>query len=281
MLEQRNFFLYDESNYVNHTFYSELNKKIQIYGLISTDGIGSQPSKLLTPTNCIKFNVLEKKLKEKIVLQLEDIRRKQKIDVRNEKITNFSILASPKLNKIGEKRKMSYVIIGEVEIGGLQSFDKYDKLNPVEVSIIDSEVNTFLSKYSKNYKYQFIIKKLLFSTALGKETNVIFAGCNGLNDAKVTLINGKVNKALGVININQITNWEKILNKSKWVNVTFNDSQLDPTSSKHFAFGFITNSLYDLLNFEYSLLDNERKLIPFTKGETKVPVLNYTIQIVR
>ena len=96
---------------------------------------------------------MEKKLKEKIVLQLEDIRRKQKIDFRNEKITNFSILASPKLNKIGEKRKMSYVIIGEVEIGGLQSFDKYDKLNPVEVSIIDSEVNTFLSKYSKNYKY--------------------------------------------------------------------------------------------------------------------------------
>ena len=90
-----------------------------------------------------------------------------------------------------------------------------------------------------------------------------------------------MNKALGVININQITNWKKIVNKSKWVNVTFNDSQLDPTSSKHFAFGFITNSLYDLLNFEYSLLDNERKLIPFTKGETKVPVLNYTIQIVR
>ena len=122
---------------------------------------------------------------------------------------------------------------------------------------------------------------MLFSTALGKETNVIFVGCNGLNDAKVTLINGKVNKALGVININQITNWKKIVNKSKWVNVTFNDSQLDPTSSKHFAFGFITNSLYDVLNFEYSLLDNERKLIPFTKGETKVPVLNYTIQIVR
>ena len=26
-LEQRNFFLYDESNYINHTFYTELNKK--------------------------------------------------------------------------------------------------------------------------------------------------------------------------------------------------------------------------------------------------------------
>ena len=27
-LEQRNFFLFDESNYINHTFYTELNKKI-------------------------------------------------------------------------------------------------------------------------------------------------------------------------------------------------------------------------------------------------------------
>ena len=176
---------------------------------------------------------------------------------------------------------MSYVIIDEVEIGGLQFFDKYGKLNPVEVSIRDSKVNTFLSKYSKSYKYRFIINNLLFSTTLGKEINVIFVGCNGLNDAKVTLINGKVHKALGVININQITNWEKIVNKSKWVNVTFNDSQLDPTSSKHFAFGFITNSLYDVLNFKYSLLDDEGKLIPFTKGESKVPILNYTIQILR
>ena len=86
----------------------------------------------------------KKKLREKIVLQLEDIRRKQKIDVRNKKITNFSILA------VKKEKKKSYVIIDEVKIGGLQSFDKYYKLNPVEVSIRVSEVNTLLSKYIKN-----------------------------------------------------------------------------------------------------------------------------------
>ena len=95
------------------------------------------------------------------MLQLKDIKKKEKIDVRDKNITNFSILVSPKLNKIGEKRKMSYVIVDEVKIGGLNSFDKYDKLNPVEVSIRDSDVNTFLSKYSKNYKYRFIINNLL------------------------------------------------------------------------------------------------------------------------
>ena len=70
---------------------------------------------------------------------------------------------------------MSNVIIDEVKIGGLQSFDKYDKLNPVEVSIRDSEVNAFLSKYSKNYKYRFIINNLLFNTTLGKETKYSLA----------------------------------------------------------------------------------------------------------
>ena len=70
---------------------------------------------------------------------------------------------------------MSNFIIDEVKIGGLQSFDKYDKLNPVEVSIRDSEVNAFLSKYSKNYKYRFIINNLLFNTTLGKETKYSLA----------------------------------------------------------------------------------------------------------
>ena len=101
---------------------------------------------------------------------------------------------------------MSYVLTDEVKISGLQSFDKYDKLNPVEVSVRHSQVKKFLSKYRKNCKYQFIMNNLLLSTTLRKETNIIFVGCNGLNNAKATLINGKVNKALGVININQITN---------------------------------------------------------------------------
>ena len=39
---------------------------------------------------------------------------------------------------------MSYKIIDQKKIGRLQNFDRYDKLNPVDVSIKDSEVNTFL-----------------------------------------------------------------------------------------------------------------------------------------
>lgn len=73
-------------------FFTELNKKIQIYSLISTDGIGLKSAELVTPATSVKFNILEKKFKEKIILQLQDIRRKEKIDVKGKEITNFLIL---------------------------------------------------------------------------------------------------------------------------------------------------------------------------------------------
>ena len=166
-LEQRNFFLFNEGNCKNHTFYTELNKKKKI---ISTDGIGLKATELISPANNLKFNVLEKKHKEKVVLQLKDIRSKQKIDVKDKKRTNFSILSTTQKNRVGVKRKMTSKIINEIKIGGMQSFEKYDKLNPVEVSVKDSEVNTFLSRF-KRYKYRLIINNLLLSSSLTKDTN--------------------------------------------------------------------------------------------------------------
>ena len=83
---------------------------------------------------------------------------------------------------------------------------------------------------------------------------MIFVSCNGLNDAKETLINGKIVKALGVVSINQIKSWDKLKGKGKRINVPFNNSELDPASSKHFAFEFITTNLHEILNFEYILL---------------------------
>ena len=55
-------------------------------------------------------------------------------------------------------------IIEQVKIGGLQNFDAYDKLNPVEATVRDSELNTFL----------------LFSSTLTNDTTVISVSCNGL-----------------------------------------------------------------------------------------------------
>ena len=46
------------------------------------------------------------------------------------------------------------------------------------------------------------------------------------------------------------------------------------------AFAFEPTDLHSLLNFEYSLLDDDGKLIKFKKDEDKIPTLNFSIQIV-
>ena len=64
-LKQKNFFLYGESNYINHT---ELNKKLRIYSLISTLAISIKTTNLLRPRNSLKFRVLHNKYMDHIVL---------------------------------------------------------------------------------------------------------------------------------------------------------------------------------------------------------------------
>ena len=87
-----------------------------------------------------------------------------------------------------------------------------------------------------------------------------FLICDGLNDARDSLINGKVYKRHGLININEIRDWTKIKGESKWINIIFNDSE-NPTLAKYFAFAFETVNLSNLLNFHLSLLDNKAKPI--------------------
>ena len=55
--------MYDESNYITHTFYTELNKKLQIYGIIPTSTIGIESTtKLVRPENGLKFNVINENI---------------------------------------------------------------------------------------------------------------------------------------------------------------------------------------------------------------------------
>ena len=59
---------------------------------------------------------------------------------------------------------MSNFIRDEVKIFGLQTFERYEKLNPVETSIKDSEINTFLSRFTCN-EYRLIINNLLSNSS--------------------------------------------------------------------------------------------------------------------
>ena len=143
----------------------------------------------------------------------------------------------------------------EFIIEGLQNFEQYSKINPISVRIIDPDLQTKLLFYSKKYKYRFIANSLLFSSSVKEDTKTIFISSNGLNDAKDLLFNGKVFQGTGVIYISEIEKCYKIKNESYWTNVVLTDSTY-PIAAKHFAFGFETTDLHNLLNFEYSLLND-------------------------
>ena len=99
-------------------------------------------------------------------------------------------------------------------------------------------------------------------------------------DARTSLINRKIYKSVGVVNVNKLTNWTELKGKSKCVNIVLNDSEYS-TLAKHFAFAFETTNLNDLLNFELSLLDDQAKLIKFAATEQKIPALTFTIQVIK
>ena len=92
---------------------------------------------------------------------------------------------------------MSYEIIDTIKIAGLQNFDNYQKLNPVEISIDSNKTVNYLSNYKK-YKFRFIIEYLLFSSSITNETELIFILCDVAKNAKQLLINSRLYKTLGV-----------------------------------------------------------------------------------
>ena len=204
-----------------------------------------------------------------IVLQLEDIRKPGKMERKDAKVSNFSILSTKPKRKVGSKRKVSYQLIDAFRIAGLQNCNLDEKLNLIEINIRDSKIQEKLSRYgTQRYKYRFIVDSLLISSSVAQDANVIFLICNGLNDARDLLINGKLYKSICVTNISKIKDWTKLKGVSKWINIIFNDSE-NPTLAKHFAFAFETVNLSNLLNFQLSLLDDKAKPIKFALNEKK------------
>ena len=126
--------------------------------------------------------------------------------------------------------------IDQVKIEGLQNFEQYKKINPIDIHITDLEIQTKLMFYSKRNKYRFIANSLLFSSSIKEDTKSNFIITNGLNDAKDISINGKLFQGIGVIYISEDKNWDKIKKESYWISVILTDP-LFAIDAKHFAFG--------------------------------------------
>ena len=60
---------------------------------------------------------------------------------------------------------MSHQIVDEIRIVGLQNYPVYEKTNPIEINIDDSEIQGKLSRYgTQRHKYRFIIDSLLINS---------------------------------------------------------------------------------------------------------------------
>ena len=241
-------------------FYVELDKKLQIYRLISTSAIEIKATQLVRPSNSLKFQVMNNKILTQLILSLEGIKEPGKIKTKEAKVTSFSILSTKSKRITGLKRKMSYEIKDEFRIFEIQNFELFEKLIPINMQIRDNKIKSKLAKYSnKRYKYRFVIANLLLSSPTEQDTYVTFLMCNGLNDAKESLINGKLYKTLGVVNTTEIKDWNKLKGQSRWINIVFKDSE-NPTVAKLFAFLFETINFTHLLNFQLTFADDEAKL---------------------
>ena len=76
--EIKNIFLSDDNNLISSIFFTELNKKIQYYGFISSL-YNNSDKQLVNSKNRLKFNILRNIEKEFLTLQLEDILTPKKV----------------------------------------------------------------------------------------------------------------------------------------------------------------------------------------------------------
>ena len=111
--ETKSFFLYDNSNLISNTFFTELNKKIQACGYILLL-YNDRDEQLITLKNRLKFNILVDIEKEFITLHSEDILMPKKIET-TDSTQNISMLVAGKMNR---------KIVDEIKIEVFQNFQQ-------------------------------------------------------------------------------------------------------------------------------------------------------------
>ena len=119
---------------------------------------------------------------------------------------------------------------------------------------------------------------LLFPASIKNDTKQIFVTCKELNGVKKSILNGKVQDLLSIIDLDKINSWKEIKGQSIWINATFKD-QKEINNNSHLCFPFLTRSLNDLLSFSIHLRDDKNKEIEFNSGEQKINILNFQTDV--
>ena len=107
--EQKNFILYDEIDFIKETFFTELNKNIPSYGIISLH-YDCNKKTFINWKNKLGFNINKNIKKEFVTLQLEEALALKKIETEDSKMTNISILT---VSEIRKKKKIAASFLTE------------------------------------------------------------------------------------------------------------------------------------------------------------------------
>ena len=129
--------------------------------------------------------------------------------------------------------------IETITIKEKQSFELYDHINPIQITIDDDRIVNILKKHANVY-YKLTPMGILFPASIKNNSEQIFVTSRELNNAKPVLINGKLENLLATIKLNKINSLEHIKGKSLRVNVNF-DSLEELKRNRSFLF-FIQNS---------------------------------------
>ena len=107
-----------------------------------------------------------------------------------------------------------------INIRGQQNFEEDAVINPIEIKIKNDRTQNMFDKYKK-CAAKFILDELLFLSAIRNDRDNIFITVGRLVDAKYSITNGKIYQTIGMINLSEIENWDKMEKSSPWVNVEF------------------------------------------------------------
>ena len=164
------------------------------------------------------------------------------------------------ITKIGEKGKQKMNVVDFISVRGQQQFEKKCKINPIKIKIENEKVQLMFQKFNK-YIIRLKLESLIFSSSIKNNTEKILLVTNGLSDAKYSLINDELFQTIGVINLRDIENLEKIKkfflgrggggegSKCKFLVETEN------RSAKHFSYNFSMRKTVDVLNLTLKLIN--------------------------
>ena len=159
--------------------------------------------------NQTRFFIDKSIKRNELSLPIAKVSRKL-IETTDKKVHNIQ------LTQISRKRKTGMVAIDFMKISGQQNFEEEAAINPIEIKIENDYNIKYYEICLTNIKnaVKFILEGLLFSSAIKNDTEKIFITVGGLVDAKYSIAKGKIYQTIGVLNLSEIENWDKIKKSS-------------------------------------------------------------------